>query len=84
MRPGEVIPGDGPVPTVSARRRSTVRIANWGRFPAFLGSHFPLAHASGELQLPRDELDGARLALPAGATLRIDPGEEVDAEILWI
>lgn len=83
MRPGELIPGDGPVPTVSARRRSTIRIVNRGRFPAFLGSHFPLALASGELDLPRDELKGARLALPAGATLRIGPGEEVDAEVLW-
>ena len=84
MRPGEVIPGDGPVPAVAARRSATIRIANRGRFPAFLGSHFPLAHASHELELPRDELGGARLALPAGATLRIAPGEEVEAEILWI
>jgi urease beta subunit len=83
MRPGEVIPGEGPVPVASARRRATVQIVNRGRFPAFLGSHFPLALASRKLELPRDELEGARLALPAGATIRIGPGEELEVNVLW-
>lgn len=84
MRPGEVIPGEGPVPAAPGGRRATVAIANNGRFPAFVGSHFPLELASRELALPRDEVAGARLALPAGSTLRIDPGETVEAEIVWI
>jgi urease beta subunit len=83
MRPGEVIPGEGSVPRASGRRYATVKIANRGRFPVFLGSHFPLAEASHDLELPRRELHGARLALPAGATLRIAAGEEVEAQILW-
>jgi urease beta subunit len=78
-----VIPGEGPVPAAAAERYATVRIANRGRFPAFLGSHFPLAEASRDLELPRRQLRGARLALPAGATLRIEPGEEVEADVLW-
>jgi urease beta subunit len=84
MRPGEVIPGQGPVPAATAQRRATIRIANRGRFPAFLGSHFPLALASAKLELPREDLVGARLALPAGATLRIGPGEAVEVDVLWI
>jgi urease beta subunit len=78
-----VIPGEGPAPTAPGRRYATVTIANRGRFPAFLGSHFPLSEVSSDLELPRQELLGARLALPAGATLRIAPGEEVEAEVLW-
>jgi urease beta subunit len=84
MRPGELFPGEGPVPSAPAVRRGTVRIRNAGRFPAFIGSHFPLARASGSLEFPREGLEGARLDLPAGATARIDPGEEVELEVLWI
>jgi urease beta subunit len=78
-----VIPGDGPVPAAPEGRRATVRVRNTGRFPAFLGSHFPLERASAALAFPREGLEGARPALPAGATIRIDPGAEVELEILW-
>jgi urease beta subunit len=83
VRPGELIPGEGPVPAASAKRRATVRVRNTGRFPAFLGSHFPVARASTALEFPRDGLEGARPALPAGATVRIDPGAEIELEVLW-
>jgi len=82
-RPGELIPGDGPVPVATASRRATIRIRNAGRFPAYIGSHFPLVRASVALEFPREGLEGARPALPAGATVRIDPGAEVELEILW-
>ena len=58
LKPGELIPGDGPVPSAPASRRATVRIRNTGRFPAYIGSHFPLARASAALEFPRDGLDG--------------------------
>jgi len=83
MRPGEVVPGDGPVPAAPAGRRATVTVRNGGRFPAYLGSHFPLARASETLDFPREGLEGARLALPAGATARIDPGAAVELEVVW-
>ena len=83
MRPGEVVPGDGPVPRAEPSRRGTVRIRNTGRFPAFVGSHFPLVRASAALAFDRGGLEGARLALPAGASARIDPGEERELEVVW-
>lgn len=83
MRPGEIIPGEGPVPAAAARRRATIRIKNTGRFPAYVGSHFPLVLASAALEFPREGLDGARLDLPAGATARIDAGGEVELSIVW-
>jgi urease beta subunit len=83
MRPGEVIPGEGPVPAAAARRRATIEIRNTGRFPAYIGSHFPLLFASAALEFPREGLEGARLDLPAGATARIAPGGTVELPILW-
>ena len=83
MRPGEVIPGEGPAVTTPAARQSTVTVHNTGRTPAYLGSHFPLIRASGSLELNRDGLEDARLDLPAGATVRIAAGKTVDVPIRW-
>jgi len=83
MRPGEVIPGDGPVPAAVPGRTATIRIANRGRFPASLSSHVPLEWVSPTLEFPRDGLSGARLLLPAGASTRIEPGAEVEVEVMW-
>jgi urease subunit beta len=84
VRPGELIPGDGPVPASGVGRRATVRVRNTGRFPAYVGSHFPLARASSALELDRNAVAGARADLPAGATVRVDPGAEVELPVVWI
>ena len=83
MRPGEILPGEGAVPAAPVRQRATIRIRNTGRFPAYVGSHFPLVLASSALDFPREGLEGARLDLPAGATARIDPGGEVELSVVW-
>jgi urease subunit beta len=83
VRPGEILPADGPVPTAPAGRTETVRVTNRGRFAAYLTSHFPVARASGALAFDRDDLDGARPALPAGASVRIPAGETIELELTW-
>ena len=83
MRPGEVIPGDGPVPAAQPSRVATIRIANRGRFPASISSHLPLEWASPTLEFPREGISGARLRLPAGASTRIEPGAEIEVEVMW-
>jgi urease beta subunit len=83
MRPGEIVPSAGPTPVAPGGRTGSVRIRNSGRFPAFLGSHFPLVRASRALEFSRAGLEGARLDLPAGATIRIGAGEERELTIRW-
>ena len=82
MRPGEVIPGEGPVPEATGRRRR-LEVTNAGRFDAYLTSHFPLARASAALRFDRAGLEGARLALPAGAGVRLPAGATTEVEITW-
>jgi urease beta subunit len=81
--PGELLPGDGPAPSVEPSRRATLVVRNTGRFPAYLSSHFPLAWASAALEFPREGLGGARLDLPAGASVRIAPGDELEVAVRW-
>ncbi len=83
IRPGEVSPANAPVPVVAVSRRETVRILNRGRFPVYLGSHFPIVQASSALEFDRSGLEGARLNLPSGATVRIAPGDELTLEVIW-
>ena len=78
MRPGEILPGAGPVPQPAIERRQPVRIRNSGRHVAYLGSHFPLVDASAALSFDRMGLEGAPLDLPSGAPARIDPNTEVE------
>jgi urease beta subunit len=81
--PGEILPGEGPVPCAEPARRGTLVVRNTGRFPAYLSSHFPLVWASAALEFPRDGLEGARLDLPAGASVRIAPGDELEVAVRW-
>jgi urease beta subunit len=83
MRPGEVVPGDGPVPEAVPSRTARVTITNRGRFPASLSSHVPLEWVSPTLEFSREGLSGARLRLPAGASTRIEPGASVEVEVIW-
>jgi urease beta subunit len=82
VRPGELIPGDGPVPAASGRTGS-VSVTNKGRFDAFLTSHFPVARASAALEFPREGLEGARPDLPAGGSVQIPVGETVELRLIW-
>ena len=68
-----------PAPT----RTATITITNRGRFDAYLTSHFPIARASAALEFCRDGLGGARLHVPAGASVRIPVGEPVSVELMW-
>jgi urease subunit beta len=83
MRPGEVIPGEGPVPGPAVTRRGTLRVRNTGRFTAYVGSHYPLERLSAALELDRDAARGARPDLPAGASARIDAGAEIELPVVW-
>jgi urease beta subunit len=83
MRPGEIFPGEGPTPLASVSRRARLTVRNTGRFPAYLSSHFPLPWASAALEFPREGLEGARLDLPAGSSVRIPPGADVEVDVVW-
>lgn len=83
MRPGEILLADRPAPAADHPRTDTVEVRNEGRFPAYLTSHFRLERASGALRLDRERVAGARPLLPAGASVRIAPGETIEVTVTW-
>jgi urease subunit beta len=72
--PGEVIPGEAPVPLNPGRSRATLTVTNTGDRPVQIGSHYHFAAANPALEFDRDAAWGRRLDVPAGTAVRFEPG----------
>lgn len=74
MTPGEIIPGDGDIELNAGKPVLTLRVANTGDRPVQVGSHFHFAEANAALDFDRKQAHGHRLAVPAGTSVRFEPG----------
>jgi urease subunit beta len=80
--PGEVRHGDGVVTLLSGRPTITVLVANRGDRPVQVGSHYHFAEANPALDFDRAAARGHRLAIPAGTSVRFEPGIEREVELV--
>jgi urease subunit beta len=80
--PGEVIPGDVPVPLNPRRDRVTVTVTNTGDRPVQIGSHYHFAAANPALAFDRDVAWGHRLDVPAGTAVRFEPGVTREVQLV--
>jgi len=71
--PGEVIPADGVLETLSGARRIEVEVTNTGDRPVQVGSHFHFAQANRALEFDRRAAHGHRLDVAAGTAVRFEP-----------
>ncbi|HEY2983226.1 MAG TPA: urease subunit beta [Jatrophihabitantaceae bacterium] len=74
MIPGEVIPGDGMIALNAGRPRIELRVENTGDRPIQVGSHYHFAATNPSLSFDRDAAWGHRLDIPAGTSVRFEPG----------
>jgi urease beta subunit len=72
--PGEVLAADGSIELNPGRERITVTVENTGDRPIQVGSHFALASANSALAFDREAAAGFRLDIPAGTSVRFEPG----------
>lgn len=82
MTPGEVIYGEGPVVLSAGRAVTAMRVENTGDRPVQVGSHFHFAEANPALEFDRAVARGQRLAVPAGTSVRFEPGIAVSVEVV--
>jgi urease subunit beta len=82
MIPGELLPGDGPVIINAGRPVTTVSVTNTGDRPVQVGSHYHFAEANPALELDRSAARGHRLAVPAGTSVRFEPGIPRDVKLV--
>jgi len=74
MIPGEIFPGDGPVVINAGRPELTLTVNNTGDRPVQVGSHYHFAEANAALDFDRSAAWGHRLGVPAGTSVRFEPG----------
>ncbi|MFG1608982.1 urease subunit beta [Actinoplanes sp. NPDC049265] len=74
MIPGEVIHGAEPVEINVGRPELPLTVRNTGDRPVQVGSHYHFAEANAALEFDREAAWGHRLAIPAGTSVRFEPG----------
>ena len=72
--PGEILFGDGPVELNAGRTELELTVTNTADRPIQVGSHYHFAEANPGLDFDREAAWGHRLAVPAGTSVRFEPG----------
>ncbi len=72
--PGEVITVDGEIELNAGRASITIGVENAGDRPIQVGSHYHFAAANPSLSFDRAAAHGYRLDIPAGTSVRFEPG----------
>lgn len=82
MVPGELLPAEGAVELNQGREAVTLTVANAGDRPIQVGSHFCFFEVNRALRFDRSRAYGMRLAIPAGTSVRFEPGDEREVELV--
>jgi urease subunit gamma/beta len=82
--PGAVRAADRAVHLAPSRRRGLATLRNRGRLPIWVSSHVPLSEVNRALEVSPPECRGYRLDLPAGAAIKVAPGEDHQVAVVAI
>ena len=80
--PGEILAGDGDIEINPGRRVLSLTVRNTGDRPVQVGSHYHFAESNAALDFDRDAAWGHRLAVPAGTSVRFEPGMPRDVDLV--
>jgi len=80
--PGEIISGGGDIEINPGRTHLALTVRNTGDRPVQVGSHFHFAEANTALDFDREAAWGHRLAVPAGTSVRFEPGMPRDVSLV--
>lgn len=84
MIPGEPLPTEGDVELNENRQTATLTVANTGDRPIQVGSHFHFFETNKALRFDRESAFGMRLDVPAGSSVRFEPGDEREVDLVGI
>ena len=76
MIPGELVTAPGSLELNAGRERRMLRVLNTGDRPIQVGSHFHFAAVNDALSFDREAAAGFRLDVPAGTSVRFEPGAD--------
>jgi urease subunit beta len=82
--PGETLGPDGALELNAGRPTTVLRVENLGDRPIQVGSHFHFAESNPSLSFDRDLARGQRLGIPAGTSVRFEPGVAIEVTLIPI
>jgi urease beta subunit len=80
--PGEVLAAAGTIELTPGRPRLSMRVVNGGDRPIQVGSHYHFAATNPSLDFDRAAARGYRLDIPAGTSVRFEPGISQDVSLV--
>jgi urease subunit beta len=80
--PGESVVQAGVIEVNAGRAPRRVRVANSGDRPIQVGSHTHFFEVNTALRFERRQAYGCRLDIPAGTSLRFEPGDEREVTLI--
>lgn len=80
--PGEYFISDRPVVANTGRKTVRVSVSNTGNRPIQVGSHAHFFEVNKALLFPRAKAYGFHLNIPAGTSLRFEPGDTREVELV--
>jgi urease beta subunit len=82
MTPGKITYGKGDIETFPNRKRVTLKVKNAGDRGIQVGSHFHFFEANRALDFDREKAYGMKLDIPAGTSIRLEPGDEKEVTLV--
>src|SRR4051812_35799535 len=82
MIPGEWLLADEPIEINAGRPTVRVSVRNTGDRPIQVGSHFHFFEVNRALDFDRPATLGMRLDVPSGQSVRFEPGDERDVDLV--
>ena len=82
MQPGEYFLLDQPITANQGRKTARVVVKHTGDRPIQVGSHYHFFEVNDALAFDRTAARCMRLNIPAGTSVRFEPGEEKEVELV--
>jgi urease beta subunit len=82
MIPGEWLLAGEPVEINAGRPKLRIAVRNTGDRPIQVGSHFHFFEVNRALDFDRAATVGMRLDVPSGQSIRFEPGDERDVDLV--
>ena len=82
LKPGEIISEEGFIELNSSKESKNLTVSNLGDRPIQVGSHFHFYETNKSLDFDRDRAIGMRLDIPAGTSIRFEPGDTTEVKLV--
>lgn len=82
MIPGEYFLNDEPVEANRGRRTARLVVVHRGDRPVQVGSHYHFFEVNDALAFDREPARGMHLNIPAGTSVRFEPGDEKEVDLV--